>query len=370
MKTSIRQVLGIFLLLVTFRASATTRYVDLNSTNATPSFTDWSTAATNIQDAIDAAVAGDLVLVTNGVYATGGRVVYGFMTNRVVINKAVTVQSVNGAAVTVIQGNQPTGNNAVRCVYLTNNATLIGFTLTNGATRSTGDLANEQSGGGAWCFSTSGKLINCLVVSNSSVRNGGGVYHSTLNNCLLMGNSSDFGYGGGASGSLLTNCTLIGNSAQNGGGGASNGGGLVNCTVVGNAAFLGGGGAWESQAWNCIIYYNTAPNFFFGSGPMINCCTTPMPPGTGNFTNAPIFVDLASSDCHLQSNSPCINAGNNPTSPPAPTSTATHASLAARWTSARMSINLRRPFSPTPGRSSTVCPRTARRISPTPTATA
>src|SRR5689334_5381350 len=77
-------------------ASAEVHYVDPNSPSPTSPFTSWSTAATNIQDAVDVSPSGDTVLVTNGVYETGGRVVFGSMTNRVAVTNAIILLSVNG----------------------------------------------------------------------------------------------------------------------------------------------------------------------------------------------------------------------------------------------------------------------------------
>src|ERR1044071_4549846 len=57
------------LLLLAINGSASVLYVDVNGTNPTPPYTNWAIAATNIQDAVDLANAGDTVLVTNGVYA-------------------------------------------------------------------------------------------------------------------------------------------------------------------------------------------------------------------------------------------------------------------------------------------------------------
>ena len=346
-------------------------YVKLDNATPIAPYISWATAATNIQDALDAAgQVGALVLVSNGVYATGGRVVYGAMSNRVAITKPVMVRSVNGPAMTIIQGVGLVGDSAVRCAYVGTNAVLEGFTLTKGATYS--------SGGGVWCES-SGVLSNCALTGNSAF-SGGGASGGTLYNCTLTGNSAGFGGGGGVSGGTLYNCMLTGNSAGSGDGGgardstlynctfidnsgfsgggacdstlyncilfgnwaqsygdgggardstlynctftsnsAEHGGGayggtLYNCMLTGNSAYEhgGGGGAYESTLYNCIIYYNTASSDSnYRSCTLNYSCTTPDPGGVGNITNDPRFVNAAAGDYHLQSNSPCLNAGTN-----------------------------------------------------------
>jgi Immunoglobulin I-set domain len=276
-------IIGTTSLIFTFSALGTTRYVDLNCTSPTAPFTDWSTAATNIQDAIDASADADLILVTDGVYATGGRAMAGTLTNRAALYKALTVQSVNGPFATFIQGAGATnGASAVRCAWLTNGASLMGFTLQAGATQSPSDN-NLSNGGGAWCSSSNAVVANCCIVSNTAYVYGGGVYQGTLNNCLISGNSLGLQNYGAAHNSYLNSCTVISNFSY-------------------GISWLGPG---SIKLTNCIVYYNSPGNY--NGGALSYCCTTPLPSGAGNFSTAPqLFVDG-----HLTSTSPCRGAGTN-----------------------------------------------------------
>lgn len=329
---------------------ATTRYVNLNNPAPVSPFTNWATAAVTIQAAVDAAVDGDLILVTNGVYATGARKVYA-MSNRVAVARAVRVQSVNGPGVTVIRGyRMPSTTNgfmAIRCVYLTNGAVLAGFTLTNGATQASGDINRQRSGGGVWCESAAAIVTNCILCGNSAYQ-GGGAYSGTFNRCTLTAN---VGYsGGGANASALYDCTLRGNSASTGGGatggtlvgcelvdnsatgtgdgggvasgavfsstltgnsacygGGASGGSLNHCTVAGNRAIASGGGTYRASLTNCIVCYNSARDGNYDLYSSLSyCCTSPLPGfGDGNFDIDPQLVNSS----HLSAASPCRGAG-------------------------------------------------------------
>jgi hypothetical protein len=279
MKKLLIKSVGVLFWLVASGAMAVDHYVDLNCTNPVAPYTDWSIAATNIQDAIDAASAGEIVWVTNGIYATGGKVKTTTLTNRIALDKALTVQSVNGPFVTIIQGNgNGDGGKAVRCAWLTNGAVLKGFTIQGGGTRTT--IAPEVNGGGVWCSSSNTTVLNCIIRNNSANFDGGGVYQGTLKNCLITSNLSENLAGGGSYGSVLNNCTLINNTNY-----GAYGGTLTNCIVVGT---MGG------------------PNYT--SAILSYCCSTPLAPGAGNITNSPqLFPDAL----HLANTSPCRGSGVN-----------------------------------------------------------
>ena len=148
---------------------AATHYVWQSSPSPAPPYTNWATAATNIQDAVDVAVAGDEIVVTNGTYAS------------VAVGKPLSLRSVNGPDVTVIDGAAWS-----RCALPHQQRGAGGLHL---------DQWCGRDGGGVYCESTSAVLSNCVLTGNAAVY-GGGAYGGTLNNCTLTGNSAYYGGGG------------------------------------------------------------------------------------------------------------------------------------------------------------------------------
>ncbi len=306
------------------------RYVALGNPQAATPYTNWLTAAADIQSAIAVSLADDTIWVSNGIYSTGSVAGLGEVLHRVAITNAIVVRSVNGPGTTIIQG-----ESGVRCAYLGVNATLSGFTLTNGV-----------DAGGIGCADKTAQISNCVIVGNSSPV-GGGVLDGTIRNSILAGNSSDSGggafnarliacelidntaeLGGGAYDSEMDRCVLSGNTAEELGGGvyacivnnsllvnnsATQGGGaygghLSNCTLVQNNASVEGGGTYGCELLNCILSDN---DDHMASSTLSYCCVPQLVPGLGNIDADPLFVDQAGGDFHLATNSPCINAGNH-----------------------------------------------------------
>jgi parallel beta-helix repeat protein len=306
-KELMRAILFLVLLLVSACLNAATlHYVDINNPNPVSPYTTWATAATNIQDAVDAAhTFGDPVLVTNGVYQTGSRGGYYGGLYRVVILNGL-VQSVNGPGVTVIQGQlDPTSTNgpqAVGCVSLALGASLSGFTLTNGATSASG------SGGGVVLGGSSSVISNCIVTGNYASEHGGGVYGGgVVRDTTISNNVARSGGGGAAYFYMMSNCVIANNRAQNGGGthgdfvspavvtrcliqsnvasiqgGGVDNGSFTGCTIIGNTASVQGGGANSATLVNCLVLSNSAPKGGGSyAGNATNCTIVGNTAGTG-----------------------------------------------------------------------------------------
>ena len=303
----------------------------------------WDTAYSSIQTAVNAASVGETIWVTNGTYSY------------VNVNKDVTIRSVNGSEVTIIDG-----NGATRCVYM-NGGTLSGMTLTNGyyagnggcayvqyatVTNCTivagscssyggGIFANEtvvsdcvvsnNSGGlngGVFIQGTSAVLENSLVTDNTSGDGAGGVHIQSgvlMKNCTVSYNSAD-SYGGGivgySAGSIITNCVLEGNTAATDGGGVYVNAVIVtDCTLTNNTATRYGGGAylnWGGTLTNCTLSANTAGSkgggaTLWGSGGILTHCVldgNSAPTGGGAYNdNASIY------NCLITGNTTTIGSG-------------------------------------------------------------
>jgi len=271
------------------------RYVSLIGHNKPP-FTNWWQAATTIQAAVDSAVAGENVWVTNGVF---------ILTNQISITKGISVVGINGPANTFVNGNFPARTN--RCFYMTDpSATIDGFSITNGFL---------SSGDGAGVWNSNGTIKNCNICGNVSSGWGGAVrmdIGGLLDNCKVVNNN---GYHGGGVqcqySAIMRNCLVANNGASYGGGVETfQGGTIINCTIANNTSGIQV--RYSATIVNSIVWQNGGNEIANSSSAAItNSCISIAVGGTGNITNNPQFVNSASNNFHLLPNSSCLDKGVN-----------------------------------------------------------
>ena len=251
----------------------------------------------NIQEAIDAASAGDTVMVADGTYA-------GLNNKNLDFNgKTITVQSENGPDNCIIDCEGDGRGFTFHCGE-GEDSVVSGFTITNG-------YIQWGSAGGIMCgYSSSPTITNCLITGNT------GQYGGAIA-CGVTGDSD-------TSCPTFINCIIAENTALRDGGGIycsylSSCPTFINCTITGNTAERSGGGICAKQSssptiTNCIFWGNTGSEIYVDSTSSVTVTYSDIQggyDGEGNINLDPLFVDSANGDHHLTEGSPCIDAGTN-----------------------------------------------------------
>ena len=328
-------------------ASAATRHVWSGGSGLAP-YDTWPKAAQTIQAALTGATAGDVILVTNGTYTSADTVI-------ATITNAITLRSVNGPAVTVLDA-QGTGSTDRRCIRLMPTAT---GAVVSGLKLKGVDYSLHSFNGGAVYLEAVATVTNCVMENNRTGGRGAGVYMiaaGLVTDCVFTNNRAtewNYGYGGavylnqgnvqhcvmvdnacwGAAGGgavymdngTVQNCLIIRNQATRsadpslsvGGGVRIQNGTLSHCTIVGNWSKGLGGGVYQAggSVVNCIVYGNTvasdnpytARNVYLTGGSFSYSCADPLVGGTGNIAVDPLFALSHSMDYRLLPGSPAMD---------------------------------------------------------------
>jgi parallel beta-helix repeat protein len=234
-----------------------------------------------IQPALDAAVAGDEIIVRDGTYTGPNNRELDFR------GKGIILRSENGRDGCIIdceyQGRGFFFHNGE-----TAEAVVDGFMITRGFI--VGDWY-DGTGGGIRCEDSTPTIRNCAINYNYATR-GGGIYcwHASpkISNCIVTGNIAEE-YGGGIlpfeAAPYIVNCTITGNTADQGGGvffdySAAR---IYDCIISNNTGVYSGGGIYcyysSPEIKFCIINENSSTNdegggiYCYEGSPIIRGCT-------------------------------------------------------------------------------------------------
>jgi hypothetical protein len=282
-----------------------------------------------IQEAIDASIDGDTVLVSPGTYAENinfnGK-------NIIVASLLLTTENEAYIDSTIIDGDS-SGTVVTFENEESEDAELVGFIITNGYC---------DDGGGIRCINSSPTVSFCKIESSFVEVSGGGIYISgecspAFMRCEIINNESmETGGGISVSGNAtpsFRHCLMVGNVTQEDGHTAvcSNGCSVkfINCTIAYNGVW------WEHEHGsifcvgaeviliNTISFENIIWEIHFSqwgdsskaiiSHSNIDGVSTHNNGSVqwleGNIDEDPQFADPDNADYHLTENSPCIDAG-------------------------------------------------------------
>ena len=275
-----------------------------------------------IQEAIDAALPGDVVILADGVYTGAGN------RDLRLSGKPITVRSANGPQNCVIDA-EGTSDEPYRAFIFdggeTHETILDGLTISGGATLP-GAVQDQFNGGGLFFRESSATVMNCVIRDNACGCWGGGVYATLgaapiLINCDVSNNASNddggavFVWNGG--GATLINCTMTGNWARVTGGAVTDFDGagnlnIINCTIAANEAPYGSAiFGWSVNVVNSIIWDNFGGDaIHYDQTPVSYSIVQEVHAGPGNIDADPQFVDPAAGNYRVLPGSAAIDAGN------------------------------------------------------------
>ncbi len=293
-----------------------------------------------IQAGIDAAEAGDTVLVRWGLYREN----IDYCEKNITIGSRYIITGDEAyIAETILDGDSC--DTVVRFRNI-ENAVLKGLTIQNGY---------SAFGGGIQCLESNPLITDCVIKNNIAHQNqggsGGGIYcrgaNVEIRNCIIASNSA--ASGGGIycmqSNPSIQKSIIISNASIDGAGIYCNESSprMTNCTISNNVSDWRGGGIWgyvgsRPLIVNSIIWSNIPQELYFYSGHAQNnllVSYSNLMGGQdgistngncniewrdGNIDEDHLFVDPDNGDYHLTAESPCIDAG-DPDSDPAPDGT-------------------------------------------------